>query len=1070
MGFSGTDTISSATPDPMNLHEYMMSDARTPKIESLIHPSPSPSTAPENSPQVLSAFPDYQGSTPGAFTNPFDPTKTSSPIANTPLFAPPRNYNQKPLTDPTGRTPIAAARLSISSTIGSPRPVEPVEQIGTPDSTRTNGESGILPDTGLEINGTNASGGSNRIERDGSGTKGKKITTEKEVAEQTPAWTEMKTKAGKERKRLPLACIACRRKKIRCSGEKPACKHCLRSRIPCVYKVTTRKAAPRTDYMAMLDKRLKRMEDRVIKLIPKENQPSVPRAVVKPSLPAPPSKTVGKKRAAEEAFGPELDSWAKSRNPSKIGDTMVPAKSQDAEERGLLIEGADALPSKEIQEHLAEVYFDFVYGQSYPLLHKPSFMRRLAAGNVAPVLVLAVCAVSARFSNHPQVRSEPAFLRGEDWARSAREIALRRYDTPNITILIVYLLLGLHEFGTCHGGRSWMIAGMAQRMAYALLLHKDLDHNGWGKEQKESSELSPTDREIRRRTLWACFLMDRFNASGTDRPMQMSEDFLNIPLPIKEQYFEMELSAPTENLSGEVLHPAEANSGQMTNAKENMGTSAYYIILVSIWGRIIRYWNLGGREKETYDIWDEKSEFYKLREAIRNFVRNIPESVRWNPENLANHASERTANQFVFLHLVYHQINLFMNRWALPFSGFREPPRNMPSKFYAESARAALDAANQVSALVKEAIDYNVTAPFAGYCAFYSSTVHIHGVFSKSSHLEASSKQNLAYNVKYLSKMKKYWGMFHFVAENLKELYRKHADASLRGPNAAGQCHILQYGDWFDRYPRGVSQTDYEDPVARAKIEPGTDAVLGLKSGVKSVEEFFATLSPPSKAAELRKKAKKAKADQKAAQKNAEEKGTAKKDGTQSNEQQQPIKQQPVLRQPAPSLLTSGFLPNNNLHNNDLSLLNNTNPLVQPGILSQLDRHMVLSSYAGMDSNSASSITGSMGNAQGLSSMTNAPASYATNNGIGDGMQDMWNMDLSSMEMTNFGGMQMDASSAWFMPFNLDPSDIVGDEGAYSPVGLTGPGGAYDFGMSGLLTPGMDMESHMGGTGNTGQR
>src|SRR6185295_19313495 len=85
-----------------------------------------------------------------------------------------------------------------------------------------------------------------------------------------PPWSEMKTKAGKERKRLPLACIACRRKKIRCSGEKPACKHCLRSRIPCVYKVTTRKAAPRTDYMAMLDKRLKRMEDRVIKLIPKD--------------------------------------------------------------------------------------------------------------------------------------------------------------------------------------------------------------------------------------------------------------------------------------------------------------------------------------------------------------------------------------------------------------------------------------------------------------------------------------------------------------------------------------------------------------------------------------------------------------------------------------------------------------------------------------------------------------------------------------------------------------------------------------------------------------------------------
>lgn len=52
--------------------------------------------------------------------------------------------------------------------------------------------------------------------------------------EKPPAWSELKTKAGKERKRLPLACIACRRKKIRCSGEKPACKHCLRPDLPCV--------------------------------------------------------------------------------------------------------------------------------------------------------------------------------------------------------------------------------------------------------------------------------------------------------------------------------------------------------------------------------------------------------------------------------------------------------------------------------------------------------------------------------------------------------------------------------------------------------------------------------------------------------------------------------------------------------------------------------------------------------------------------------------------------------------------------------------------------------------------
>jgi hypothetical protein len=200
-----------------------------------------------------------------------------------------------------------------------------------------------------------------------------------------PAWSELKTKAGKERKRLPLACIACRRKKIRCSGEKPACKHCLRSRMPCVYKVTTRKAAPRTDYMAMLDRRLKRMEERIIKIIPKTEQDAtsstVTRAVVKPAIPGTisSSKATSKKRVADEAFGSDLDHWARNPSKSKMDGSSKPTslQIQEAEENKLFVEGVDALPPKEIQEHLAEVFFENVYGQAYHLLHKPSYIRKL---------------------------------------------------------------------------------------------------------------------------------------------------------------------------------------------------------------------------------------------------------------------------------------------------------------------------------------------------------------------------------------------------------------------------------------------------------------------------------------------------------------------------------------------------------------------------------------------------------------------------------------------------------------------------------------------------------------------
>jgi len=899
----------------------------------------------------------------------------------------------------------------------------------------------------------------------------------------TPAWSELKTKAGKERKRLPLACIACRRKKIRCSGEKPACKHCLRSRIPCVYKVTTRKAAPRTDYMAMLDKRLKRMEDRVIKIIPKEEQgvvSSTGRAVVKPPLPPPPPKSAGgsKKRVAEAAFGDELDEWANAKAPEAVSKAGVvdeaekePLKKQASEEHNLLQEGADKLPSKEMQEHLAEVFFDVVYCQSYPLLHKPSFMRKLAQRTVPPVLTLAVCAISARFSNHPDVRTEPAFLRGEDWASAARDIALRRYDTPNITILIVYLILGLHEFGTCQGGRSWMFGGMAQRMAYALQLHKDLDHDPRSKDSDEKDELNFTDREIRRRTMWSCFLMDRFNSSGTDRPLFVGEQYIRAQLPIKDSYFQMDITGPTEDLEGNVPNPVEPGSGQLADAKENMGVAAYLIRLVSIWGKLVAYLNLGGKDRDQHPMWSEESTFNTIKGDIKVWKDSLPGGMHYTSENLQNHASEKLANQFIFLHIVHNQVILFMNRFALPIPGSRPTfPKEMPESFISEASRAAHEAANQISILVNEGLDHHVVAPFASYAAFFSSTVHIYGVFSKNATLEASSKQNLAWNVKYLTKMKKYWGMFHFVTENLRDLYRRHADAARSGSKSKdGNQAIFQYGDWFDRYPHGVSGTDYEEPSAEIKKEPGADAVLGQKSDLQSVEEFFSKLSPPSRASHTQEKS----TSHRKMAKRRHSKTASKQSNTSNSQPQQQPPQEDISGYERRTSSVEELMAAQAYQAN-MSALHSTafppgfqpppNPLLltppQQQMMSQLDRQMVLNSYAGINPSSAPN--------PGFNNLA------SNNNPMLDPTMDSF--DFQSM--SNGGGNPWgDPSSAWFMPFNMEPPAIGEDSNWFNgSFDWSNYGGGFnEFGVppTGLTPrPDLDIETlgqeGLGGSGGIG--
>ena len=520
--------------------------------------------------------------------------------------------------------------------------------------------------------------------------------------------------------------------------------------------------------------------------------------------------------------------------------------------------------------------------------------------------------------------------------------------------------------------------------------------------------------------------MDRFNSSGTERPLFVNDQYIQAQLPVKEHFFQFEIPGTTEILEGPVSGDVERTGSHALSATENMGVAAYIVRLVAIWGRVIRYMNLGGRERDKEPMWSTQSEFHAIKEAVREWQSTLPTWLYWSQENLETHASEKIANQFIFMHLICNQIICFTNRFALPSPGSKSASlRDTPQTFITESGRAALDAANQISILVNEAMDHRVIAPFAGYCAFFSSTVHIYGVFSKNPALEASSKQNLATNIKYLTRMKKHCGMFHFVTENLKDLYRKHADAAFRGAQAGGnqkpQETIFQYGDWFDRYPHGVSGTDYEEPVtADVKKEPGSDAVLGQKNDLQSVEEFFSKLSPPSRTAKQkapRKKRGKAETQPKAAdgQASGASGSASATSGFSIQQQNQALSQAQAQAQRQRPAATVSQMAAGSMNSNFgvMSPQNNTNFPAELAMMQQrqqTDQQQQHHQYNNL-----------------LNLDTNMPISPYSNLDPSSNSANPFSIDLNAFDF----GMNSNApwdnqghSSAWFMPFNVDPPSV----------------------------------------------
>ncbi|KAG5925350.1 hypothetical protein E4U42_004385 [Claviceps africana] len=381
-------------------------------------------------------------------------------------------------------------------------------------------------------------------------------------------------------------------------------------------------------------------------------------------------------------------------------------------------------------------------------------------------------------------------------------------------------------------------------MAFALQLHKDVkdDTSSCGKK----SPLSFVDREIRRRIMWACFLIDRFHSSGSDRPMFIKEESIQIQLPVKESYFQLDIPAETEKLDGSRKQLESHGDGQEAFLEDNMGVAAYTIRAIAVWGRILTQLNHGGKVKDCPD----QSTYATLVQQVDDLQRSLPGSLQYSIDNLSLHMTEKTAGQFLLMHLSIQQNVIFLHNAALSWAA-STAGEDFNSDFLAQARAKTVAAANSISGMLRdvERFKCNITAPFAGYCAFSATNIHILGIFSDNASVKATAEVNAAINIRFLRKMMRYWGMFHWMVENIRTRYRHAVDASRSGKpfvQGSGEWPTLQFADWLSRYPHGVSDVDAVEPNAQLRAERGADAVLEQKPELQSVEEYFTRLTSPS--------------------------------------------------------------------------------------------------------------------------------------------------------------------------------------------------------------------------------
>ncbi|OAG41728.1 hypothetical protein AYO21_03963 [Fonsecaea monophora] len=325
-----------------------------------------------------------------------------------------------------------------------------------------------------------------------------------------------------KRRRINAACLTCRKRKTRCSGERPECKTCTDNKHVCSGYADrpSRRDGERLDEdveeEADSGSSTPQRQSRDVEVTTKLRASSEKEADNKQredagEMISPSSNHTGSSVASARNrvpyfryFGPTAIVPGFKQMVVQVKDHRpgLPSASGESPAAGQQLDGNFAVGHDRVRigmpfydatdpeqnapliTHLCETFFTHL-GCNYPFLQRDRFLRDLEEKKVDAILVDAVCAVSARFSGYPLLckSNDPSIpldaegnvrraFRGQPFAQRAMSAVIDTFSCPTMAVAQACLLLAYEEFGVDHDSGLWMYLGTAIRMAQDLGIQK----------------------------------------------------------------------------------------------------------------------------------------------------------------------------------------------------------------------------------------------------------------------------------------------------------------------------------------------------------------------------------------------------------------------------------------------------------------------------------------------------------------------------------------------------------------------------------------------------------------------
>ncbi|EME43134.1 hypothetical protein DOTSEDRAFT_132686 [Dothistroma septosporum NZE10] len=485
---------------------------------------------------------------------------------------------------------------------------------------------------------------------------GYRIPTSVDGENVNPAWGL--TKANKPRKRLAMACLDCREKKIKCEPGASSCLQCEKAKRPCrkapshqsqseagTTPIWQSSAGSPVD-KGFPDPANTHTRDVDLDLTGKR------RTLDEASPSGGPAK---KHRSASPLYAVNGNSLPGHNNASHHVSPVMPrslAKVVCLEEDPFTVE-------PDMTAALLERYLTDVNDATYRMFPRHHLMHWLRAyphkcQNERMVLY-ALLALGSTFADDQY----SGF--GKHCANIATNAVHSKSGRFNMAVVQTRLVLGLFHFAKGANTTAWeYIAAAVNAASYMRYQTEDgcTEEESAGAERRSEFALSKEQLiECKRRTWWSCFVVDRY--CGATHTMINPQDIF-IRLPCTDDAFERGFASNAPLYNNGIVDPSQA----ILTTSSAVSAMAWVILISAIWGDTVNFINRSvHRAPNSYE--DQYEKFYEnTHAALQGWHSRLPDHLQFSRSNAERSIQGGYAGAFVSMHVLYHLTFLKMNRFA----------------------------------------------------------------------------------------------------------------------------------------------------------------------------------------------------------------------------------------------------------------------------------------------------------------------------------------------------------------------------------------------------------------------